>query len=111
MITLVHVEVSVYESIVLLRLGEIACSGFQNFFMPPHLWTGFGGKVIREGASGRFKESHCGLFCFSYRIFHLLTSFRTKPTGKILDLIAHVLVPPLCSLLCITFIYIVTHGI
>ena len=79
-------EVSVYESIVLLRLGEIACSGFQNFFMPPHLWTGFGGKVIRDGASGRFKESHCGLFCFSYKIFHLLTSFRTKPTGKILDL-------------------------
>ena len=112
MITLVHVEVSVYESIVLLRLGEIACSGFQNFFMPPHLWTGFGGKVIREGASGRFKESHCGLFCFSYRIFHLLTSFRTKSTmSSFLILIGHVLVPPLGSLLCITFIYIVTHGI
>ena len=112
MITLVHVEVSVYESIVLLRLGEIACSGFQNFFMPPHLWTGFGGKVIRDGASGRFKESHCGLFCFSYRIFHLLTSFRTKSTmSSFLILIGHVLVPPLGSLLCITFIYIVTHGI
>ena len=79
--------------------------------MPPHLWTEFGGKVIGMVLVADLKKiiafssvSHIG---FSV----LLTSFRTKPTGKILDLIAHVLVPPLCSLLCITFIYIVTHGI
>lgn len=48
--------------------------------------------------------SHIGFSFF-------LPLFEQKPTGKILDLIAHVLVPPLCSLLCITFIYIVTHGI
>ena len=79
--------------------------------MPPHLWTEFGGKVIGMVLVVDLKKiiafssvSHIG---FSI----LLTSFRTKPTGKILDLIAHVLVPPLCSLLCITFIYIVTHGI
>ena len=64
----------------------MACSGFQNFFMPPHLWTEFGGKVIRDGASGRFKESHL-LSSVSHIGFSvLLTSFRTKPTGKILDL-------------------------
>ena len=79
--------------------------------MPPYLWTEFGGKVIGMVLVADLKKiigfssvSHIG---FSV----LLTSFRTKPTGKILDLIAHVLVPPLCSLLCITFIYIVTHGI
>ena len=42
----------------------------------------------------------------------LLISFRTKSTmSSFLILIGHVLVPPLGSLLCITFIYIVTHGI
>ena len=83
---LAHVEAPVYGSIilagVLLRLGELACSGFQNFFMPPHLWTEFGGKVIRDGASGRFKENHCLLFCFSYRIFRLTYLFSNKTHGE-----------------------------
>ena len=64
----------------------MACSGFQNFFMPPHLWTEFGGKVIGMVLVADLKKiigfssvSHIG---FSV----LLTSFRTKPTGKILDL-------------------------
>ena len=64
----------------------MACSGFQNFFMPPYLWTEFGGKVIGMVLVADLKKvivvssvSHIG---FSV----LLTSFRTKPTGKILDL-------------------------
>ena len=54
--------------------------------MPPHLWTEFGGKVIGMVLVADLKKiiafssvSHIG---FSV----LLTSFRTKPTGKILDL-------------------------
>ncbi len=79
--------------------------------MPPHLWTEFGGKVIGMVLVADLKKiigfssvSHIG---FSV----LLTSFRAKPAGKILDLNRPFLAPPLCSLLCITFIYIVTHGI
>ena len=54
--------------------------------MPPYLWTEFGGKVIGMVLVADLKKiivvssvSHIG---FSV----LLTSFRTKPTGKILDL-------------------------
>ena len=54
--------------------------------MPPYLWTEFGGKVIGIVLVADLKKiiafssvSHIG---FSV----LLTSFRTKPTGKILDL-------------------------
>ena len=80
--------------------------------MPPYLWTEFGGKVIGMVLVADLKKiiafssvSHIG---FSI----LLISFRTKSTmSSFLILIGHVLVPPLGSLLCITFIYIVTHGI
>ena len=57
---------------------ELACSGFQNFFMPPYLWTEFGGKVIGMVLVADLKKiiafssvSHIG---FSV----LLTSFRIK---------------------------------
>ena len=64
----------------------MACSGFQNFFMPPYLWTEFGGKVIGMVLVADLKKvivgssvSHIGFSVF-------LISFRTKPTGKILHL-------------------------
>ena len=86
LITLVHVEASVYKSIVLagilLKLGGIGMLRFSKFLHASHLWTEFGGKVIRDGASGRFKENRCLLFCFSYRIFRLTYLFSNKTHGE-----------------------------
>ena len=75
-------EVSVYESIVLLRLGELACSGFQNFFMPPHLWTEFGGKVIGMVLVADLKKVIVVSSVSHIRFSIFLPLFEQNPRGR-----------------------------